>query len=136
MSAVAVAKSGQSTRISLCQLDKRPEEETMRLPIDTSAMTFVVAGAAEPVRDFESKQQKTDENGVPLFAVALMVLGDTQPEIISVKLAGEPPAVAAGQAAKVAGLTATPWTMGDRSGIAFRAMKVEPAAASSGRQAG
>ena len=39
----------------------------MRLPIDTTAMAFVVAGAAEPVRDFDSKQQKTDENGAPLF---------------------------------------------------------------------
>jgi len=108
----------------------------MRLPIDTSAMTFVVAGAAEPVRDFESKQQKTDENGVPLFAVHLMVLGDTQPEIISVKVAGEPPTVSPGQAAKVAGLAATPWAMGERSGIAFRASKVEPVGASGSRQAG
>ncbi|HET6909102.1 MAG TPA: hypothetical protein VFH54_07175 [Mycobacteriales bacterium] len=108
----------------------------MRLPIDTSAMTFVVAGAAEPVRDFESKQPKTDENGVPLFAVALMVLGETQPEIISVKIAGEAPAVSPGQAAKVTGLAATPWAMGERSGISFRALKVEPVGSSTSRQAG
>ena len=73
----------------------------MRLPIDTSGMSFVVAGAVEPVRDFESKQPRTDENGSPLFSVPLMVLGDNQPEIISVKLAGEAPAVAPGQPAKV-----------------------------------
>ena len=107
----------------------------MRLPIDTSGMSFVVAGAVEPVRDFESKQPRTDENGSPLFAVPLMVLGDNQPEIISVKLAGEAPAVAPGQPAKVTGLTATPWSMGERSGVAFKATKVE-SAASSGRQAG
>lgn len=108
----------------------------MRLPIDTSAMTFVVAGAAEPVLDFESKQQKTDENGAPLYAVAVMVLGERQPEIFSVKLAGQPAAVAPGQAAKVTGLIATPWAMGERSGVSFRANKIEPAAAPSGRQIG
>lgn len=98
----------------------------MRLPINTSAMTFVVAGAPEPVRDFESKQPKTDENGAPLFAVALMVLGDSQPEIFSVKVAGQPSGVTPGQAAKVTDLVATPWSMGDRSGVSFRAEKVEP----------
>jgi hypothetical protein len=108
----------------------------MRLPIDTTAMAFVVAGAAEPVRDFDSKQQKTDENGAPLFAVALMVLGDSQPEIISVKLAGQQPAMAPGQPARVTGLVATPWAMGERSGVSFKASKVEPAPASSSRQAG
>lgn len=105
----------------------------MRLPIDTSGMTFVVAGAAEPVRDFESKQPKTDENGAPLFAVALMVLGDNQPEIISVKLVGQPPTVSPGQPAKVSDLVATPWSMGDRSGVSFRAAKVE-AVASTGQR--
>jgi hypothetical protein len=108
----------------------------MRLPIDTSAMTFVIAGAAEPVRDFETKQQKADENGALLFAVALMVLGDSQPEIISVKLSGPPPTVLPGQPAKVTGLVATPWAMGERSGVAFKATKVEPVAAAASRQAG
>lgn len=107
----------------------------MRLPIDTSAMSFVVAAAAEPVRDFETKQVRVDENGQPLCTVPLMVMGDGQPEIISVKLAGNPGSLAPGQAAKVTALTATPWTMGDRSGIAFRAAKIETATASS-RQAG
>ncbi|MGI8947936.1 MAG: hypothetical protein ACR2FV_08185 [Ornithinimicrobium sp.] len=108
----------------------------MRLPIDTSAMTFVVAGAAEPVLDFESKQQKTDENGAPLFAVAVMVLGDRQPEIFSIKLGGQPVNVTPGQTAKVAGLIATPWSMGERSGVSFRATSIEPATAPSGRQSG
>ena len=107
----------------------------MRLPIDTSGVSFVVAGGAEPVRDFESKQPKTDETGAPLFAIALMALGDGQPEIISVKVAGTAPTLTAGQQAKVTGLVATPWAMGERSGVSFRATKVE-AAAPAARQAG
>lgn len=108
----------------------------MRLPIDTSEVSFVVAGGAEPVRDFESKQQKTDETGAPLFAIALMVLGDGQPEIIAVKVSGAAPVLAPGQQAKVTGLVATPWSMGERSGISFRAAKVEAVQGPASRQAG
>ena len=106
----------------------------MRLPIDTTGIAFVVAGVPEPVRDFDTKQQKADENGVPLFAVPLMVLGEGQPEIISAKVAGAPPALSPGQSAKVTGLVATPWSMGERSGVSFRATKIELASASAGRQ--
>jgi len=41
----------------------------MRLPIDTTTVKFAAAGPAEPVLDFETRQPKTDENGVPLFNV-------------------------------------------------------------------
>jgi hypothetical protein len=107
----------------------------MRLPIDTNGMNFVVAGAAEPVRDFETKQQKVDEGGALVFAVALMVLGKEQPEIISVKLSGEAPTVTPGQTAKVHGLVATPWSMGERSGVSYRALRLETASGTA-RQAG
>ena len=32
----------------------------MRLPVDTSAVSFVTAGPAEPAIDFDTKQQKLD----------------------------------------------------------------------------
>jgi hypothetical protein len=32
-----------------------------------------------------------------------------------------------GHPVKVVGLVAQPWTMGDRSGVAFRATRIEPA---------
>ena len=47
---------------------------------------------------------------------------------MKVTVAGEPK-VTAGQPVKVAGLTANYWAMGDRSGLSFRAAKVEPVAA-------
>ena len=34
-----------------------------------------------------------------------------------------------GHPVKVVGLVAQPWTMGDRSGVAFRAARIEPAMA-------
>ena len=47
----------------------------MRLPIDTTTIKFAAAGAAEPVLDFATKSQKTDEHGVPLFQVPVFAAG-------------------------------------------------------------
>ncbi len=47
----------------------------MRLPIDTTTVKFAAAGPAEPVLDFETRQPKTDENGVPLFNVPVFATG-------------------------------------------------------------
>ena len=98
----------------------------MKLPIDTTGMTFLAAGPPEPVLDFESKTPKVDENGAPLHSVQVVALNDGGAEVISVKVAGQPKGVSQGAAVKIAGLVATPWTMGDRSGVAFRAQQVEP----------
>ena len=99
----------------------------MKLPVDTSAIAFLCAMAPEPVVDFETKRPRADENGEPLYAVQLVALAEGTAEIIAVKTVGAAPAVRQGQPVKVVGLVAHPWTMGDRSGVAFRAARVEPA---------
>lgn len=45
------------------------------------------------------------------------------------RTAGESKGLSVGGAVKVSGLVATTWAMGDRSGVSFRAAKVEPAPA-------
>ena len=97
----------------------------MKLPIDTTGMTFLAAGPAEAVIDFDSKAVKVDENGEAIFAVQVVVLANGGADVISVKVAGEPKGVAQAAPLKVAGLVASPWSMGDRSGVAFRAAKLE-----------
>ena len=77
--------------------------------------------------DFETKAAKVDESGQALYALQVVALTDGGAEVISVKVAGEPKGVSQGSALKLAGLTAQPWAMGDRSGIAFRASRIEPA---------
>lgn len=95
----------------------------MKLPIDTTGMTFLCATGPEPVLDFETKQPKADENGEPLYGVQVVTIGDSGAEVINVKIPGQP-SVKGGQAIDVHGLVATPWSMGDRSGVAFRATKI------------
>jgi hypothetical protein len=80
--------------------------------------------------DFETKRPRADENGEPLFVVQLIALTEGAAEIIAVKVPGIPSAsIRQGHPVKVTGLVAQPWTMNDRSGVAFRAARVEPAVA-------
>ena len=102
----------------------------MRLPIDTSAISFLCALAPEPVVDFETKRPRADENGEPLYVIQLLVMGEDSADLIAVKVPEVPsPAIRQGAPVKVAGLVAQPWTMADRSGVSFRALRIEPAIA-------
>jgi hypothetical protein len=106
------------------------KEVTMRLPIDTSAISFLCALAPEPVVDFETRRPKADENGEPLYVVQLLVMGEDSADLIAVKAPGVPAqTIRQGHPVKVTGLVAQPWTMNDRAGVAFRAARIEPAVA-------
>jgi hypothetical protein len=97
-----------------------------RLPIDTAALTLLAATTPEPVVDFTTRQPKTDADGQPLYQLQLVVLGDDEAEVVSVKVPGQPKGITAGAPVKVTGLVAMPWSMADRSGVSYRATRVEP----------
>jgi hypothetical protein len=100
----------------------------VKLPVDTSAISFLCALPPEPVVDFETKRPRADDNGEPLYAVQLLAMGEGSADLLAVKVAGIPgPGVRQGAPVKVVGLVAQPWTMADRSGVAFRAARIEPA---------
>ena len=100
----------------------------MKLPIDTSAIAFLCALAPEPVVDFETRRPKADENGEPLYVIQLLVMGDDSANLIAVKVPGVlSSGIRQGHPVKVHGLVAQPWSMNDRSGVSFRAARVEPA---------
>ena len=99
----------------------------MRLPIDTAGLTLLVGQTPEPVVDFESRKPKADENGEPLFSLQLVALSGEGAEVIAVKVPGEPKGLTPGMPVKVLGLVALPWSMGDRSGVSFKAARIEAA---------
>ena len=102
----------------------------MRLPIDTAAIAFLCAMPPEPVVDFETKRPRADDNGEPLYLVQLLAMGEGSADLIAVKVPGVPSqAIRQGAPVKVTGLVAQPWTMADRSGVSFRAARVEQAIA-------
>ena len=108
----------------------------IQLPIDTSAVSFIDVMPPEPVLDRQTKQQKADTNGEPLYSVELVAFGDEGAQVLSIKFPGTPSAgLRPGAAVKVTGLMVTDWSVGDRFGLTFRAVKVEPGAAA-GQKAG
>lgn len=104
-------------------------ESIMKLPIDTTGMTFLCVSPPESVRDFDTKRPKADENGEPIYAVQLVAMAAGSAEIISVKISGEPKGITQGTPIKVTGLVASPWSMGDRSGVSFKATRLDAASA-------
>ena len=102
----------------------------MRLPVDTSSIAFLCALEPQPVLAFDTKQPRADENGEPLYVIQLLAMGDGSADLLAVKVPGLPSqAIRQGIPVKVTGLVAQPWTMADRSGVSFRAARVEPAIA-------
>ena len=101
----------------------------MKLPVDTSAIAFLCALEPQPLLNFQSKEQRADENGEPLYVVQLIALAEGEAEILAVKVPGMPSGLRQGHPVKVHGLVAQPWSMNDRAGVAFRAARIEPVVA-------
>ena len=97
----------------------------MRLPIDTSAVKFAAAGPAEPVLDFETRQPKTHEQGVPLFNIPVFAAGTGVKDSITIKVAGEVKGLSEFTQVKVTNLIAVTWEVGANHGVSFRADRVE-----------
>lgn len=103
------------------------------LPIDTTAITFLASAPPAPVLDFQTKQPKADSNGEPLYAVQLVAMQPAGADVITVKVPGQP-TISVGAPVRVVGLIGLPWENNGRSGVAFRATRIE-AVSQSGKAA-
>jgi hypothetical protein len=97
----------------------------MRLPVDTDAVSVLAAGPPEPAFEYGTKQQEVDDKGVAVNKVHLIVVGGGTREIVTVKVPGDMRGVGELTPVKVTDLVANTWTIDDRSGVSFRAAKVE-----------
>jgi len=95
----------------------------MRLPIDTSAIKFAAAGPSEPLLDFATKAQRTDENCMAIFQVPVFAAGSGVKD--SITMAGEVKGLSEFTQIKITGLVAQTWEVGDNHGVSFRAERVE-----------
>jgi len=104
------------------------EESDVKLPIDTAGLTFLVLGAPTPVTEFGTGRAKGDRNGEPLYQVRLIAANADEEEgdIIAVKVPGEPRGLTPLTPVTVRELTAQPWSIGDKHGVAFRAAAITP----------
>jgi len=102
----------------------------MRLPINTSALTFIAGSEARPVLDMDGRQRADRATGELLYAVDVIALGgEDGAEVWPIRVAGEPKGISQGQPVRVTGLSASPWEMDNRHGISFRAGAIDPVSA-------
>jgi hypothetical protein len=102
----------------------------MQWPIETSTISFLAVSEPEQMTEHESDKPRLDKDGQALFVLRLVALTTGQAEVLAVRMAGSPPkSLAPGSAVRCIGLTATPWSMGERSGITYRAERIEPVSA-------
>jgi hypothetical protein len=94
------------------------------LPIDTTAITFLASAPPTPVLHFQTKEPKADANGEPLYAVQLVAMQPAGADVITVKVPGQP-TLTVGAPVRVVGLVGLPWANDGRSGVAFRAARIE-----------
>ena len=98
----------------------------MKLPIDTSVLTFMCSLAPRPVINGQTKLPKADADGQPLHSVELASFGPEGAQVLVVKFPGSPPAgVIPGASVKVTNLMVSDWDIDGRHGLSFRAGKVE-----------
>jgi hypothetical protein len=97
-------------------------------PIDTSKVVLMF-GSAEPALDFDTKQQQVDrDSGALLWIVHLMRVDGARPELVKVKVTGEPKNLNPGDLVRCEGLVCRNWTNNGTGGMSFRADHVVPAA--------
>jgi hypothetical protein len=97
----------------------------MKLPIDTGTVRFVSAEPPEQALDYDTKAPIADAEGNLVFRVHLFAVGGGARDSITVKVGGEPKGLGEFTPVKVTDLTANTWTMGERTGVSFKAAKIE-----------
>jgi len=103
----------------------------MRLMLDTSAVAFTVTKTPEPRRDYGKTEQRVDKStGRPEWVVEALAMDSDGGVVIRVTVAGDQPRMTQGQPARFESLEAIPWNNNGKSGVAFRAVSVQPASSS------
>jgi hypothetical protein len=98
----------------------------MRVRVATEGVRFVVVQDPSARTDRDGRQRVDTRTGALLWQVSLVPIGDeVMREAITVTVDAEP-SVAPGEFVEVHGLVASTWEVEGRSGIAFRASRVEP----------
>lgn len=97
----------------------------MRMEIKTDRVQFLATRKPEPKTDQDGRQKRDRETQEPLWQTELVAIDGEGADVIKVATAGEPK-LTPGQYVAVVELVATPWAMGERSGVAYRAASLAP----------
>lgn len=97
----------------------------MILNIDTRGKEFVVTKDPSPKLDNNGVQRVDKRDGAPTWSTEVVVTDDSGGEILKINTSGGQPDVERGDEVLPIGLEAIPWTTNGRSGVAYRAERIE-----------
>lgn len=97
----------------------------MRIQVQTTGVTYTLAKVPEPITDRETGQARVNAEGKPLYQAQLVALSADGAEVLQVKTSSVGSGLAAGGQVRCVNLIATPWSIGDRSGVSFLADAIE-----------
>lgn len=97
----------------------------LKIPVDVRSISFQAASEVTRALDFETRQQRVDELGQPVWQVQLLITDADGMSIERVRFASPtPPLVKVGQGVEVSGLIATPYVNGNRTALSLKALSV------------
>lgn len=100
----------------------------MKIPVEVSRYQFLASTESVAENDFATHQPKMDaKSGQPLYTTQVVALGPDGAEVMKVRTVGKPAGIVAGGSVRIVGLWASTWQSSDlKSGISFRAERIEP----------
>ncbi|MGN9913598.1 hypothetical protein ACTMTJ_39305 [Phytohabitans sp. LJ34] len=105
----------------------------MKLYVDAKGKQVTVSKDPEPKNDQNGNQRSEKGTGRLMWSTQVFVLDETGGEVLTVTTAGEKPGVTVGQLVHPIQWEAIPWATNGRSGIAYRATELKPAAGASAK---
>lgn len=104
----------------------------MKLPIDQTKISALVIGDPKPVLIYGTAEQRSDQNGRPLFRVPILISGtpDSNDPTTTVTIPGPIDSITKGQTIRFRALTIATWVIRDaggreRHGFTLRADGIE-----------
>jgi len=102
------------------------------IPVDTRGMTVLAVSPVVPrVANRQTGEVKVDAEGRTLYQVDVCLLLDGDASLVKVTLPHSPEGLALGAPVHVSGLTALPWDIDGKSGVAWRCEQIRPVQSSS-----
>jgi hypothetical protein len=83
----------------------------MELPIDSEKLNFIVAGTPEPLVRFDTGEVVTNGQGLALYEIDLVFLGDGSSRICPVRTTTAPDGLAIGERVRLVDLVVSTWEM-------------------------
>lgn len=97
----------------------------MDYPVDKDQVRLMAAGGREPVVDRATGEQRRDRDGRLLWRVSTVLFFGGSAEVVWLRSPDIADDIEQGCVIRATSLVVSPWAMGDRSGVSYRADRID-----------